>query len=53
MIRKTVLILNIALFGMVCYIVGNYQGVQEGRLVARSVDQTAIDYAVYQALKGN
>ena len=53
MIRKTVLILNVAIFGMMCYLVGNYQGVQEGRIRANSVDTAAIEYAVYQAMKGN
>jgi hypothetical protein len=45
--KRVINLLNVALFGMVCYVYGNYQGHQE----QKSVDnQMAIRYAVLQAL---
>lgn len=44
--------INFALVGMVGYVWGTYNGFQEGRLMSHSVDRTAIEYAVYQAIKG-
>jgi hypothetical protein len=45
--KRAINLLNVALFGMVCYVYGNYQGLQE----QKSVDnQMAIRYAVLQAL---
>ena len=47
MIKTTVKLLNVAMFGIVCYVYGNYQGQQ----VQKTVDnQVAINYAVYKAL---
>jgi hypothetical protein len=47
MIRKTVLVLNFCLMGMVCYIVGYHNGVTAPEY---TVDQVAVEYAVYQAM---
>ena len=44
--------INFALVGMCGYVWGVYEGFQQGRVVAQVVDPTAIEYAVYQAMKG-
>lgn len=47
MVKRVINLLNVALFGMVCYVYGNYQGQQ----VQKEVDNSmAIRYAVLQAL---
>ena len=45
--------INFALVGMVGYVWGTYNGFQQGRISMNVVDPTAIEYAVYQAMKGN
>jgi len=47
MIRKTVKLLNVALFGMVCYISGTIVGENTTKVVD---NQVAINYAVYKAI---
>ncbi len=48
MIRTTVKLLNVALFGMVCYMFGTIVGQDTQKVVD---NQVAINYAVYKALE--
>ena len=48
MIRTTVKLLNVALFGMVCYTFGIIVGQDTQKVVD---NQVAINYAVYKALE--
>ena len=47
MIGKIVKLLNVALFGMVCYITGTIVGENTQKVVD---NQVAINYAVYKAM---
>lgn len=49
-ITLAVMTLNLVLAGMVIYAVGHYVG---QNTPTAQVDQVAINYAVYEALKGN
>jgi|TARA_R110002126_G_scaffold40481_2_gene119112 hypothetical protein len=51
MIRKTVWALNFCLMAMLGYVYGYHDGITTPRLA--SVDQMAINYAIYEAMNSN